>query len=408
MKVTLAILFAITITSSYSQNKITITGDVKDAKTNEPLAYATIGVTGLIEQTVSDAEGKFDLTIPSTGRSDTLFVTYIGYDKFLKPIRNVSSPEHILLKEYAIVLEEVQIVRDQLDLREVDRNVRMIRGNFYAMSSEVTNLEYNHFLSWLSDSKPELRQQCDFNLSDYGRSVREFYERYHKPVDTKYDKKRSKKDSVVSYNRYPAVNISYEGAVEYCKWLTDRYNENPKKKKFKKVLFRLPTLNEWQIAALGYEKFQSWNLLDNNVEVIIAKDSTSMAPTKGERKTIKVDENIWYPWYWVYVYRNRPYNNFGCYLGNFKIEPGVGKKCPSNAPAYDGFTMMAFVESYFPNNIGLFDVCGNVAEMISEKGKACGGSWDDVPEKSTIQSIKNYKGPDETVGFRVFMEVVER
>jgi hypothetical protein len=46
--------------------------------------------------------------------------------------------------------------------------------------------------------------------------------------------------------------------------------------------------------------------------------------------------------------------------------------------------------------------------MIDEKEKACGGSWNDVPENSTIQSIKNYKGSDETVGFRVFMEVIEK
>jgi hypothetical protein len=70
--------------------------------------------------------------------------------------------------------------------------------------------------------------------------------------------------------------------------------------------------------------------------------------------------------------------------------------------------MMARTESYFPNDMGLFDVCGNVAEMIDEKGKACGGSWKDLPENGTIQSVKTYNGSDETVGFRVFMEVIEK
>jgi formylglycine-generating enzyme required for sulfatase activity len=70
--------------------------------------------------------------------------------------------------------------------------------------------------------------------------------------------------------------------------------------------------------------------------------------------------------------------------------------------------MTAPVRCYFPNDMGFYDVVGNVAEMISERGKACGGSWNDPPDKSTIRSIKEYDGPDETVGFRVFMEVIEK
>jgi hypothetical protein len=46
--------------------------------------------------------------------------------------------------------------------------------------------------------------------------------------------------------------------------------------------------------------------------------------------------------------------------------------------------------------------------MIDEKGKACGGSWNHVPEESTIISVNEYKGPDSSIGFRVFMEVVEQ
>jgi hypothetical protein len=45
--------------------------------------------------------------------------------------------------------------------------------------------------------------------------------------------------------------------------------------------------------------------------------------------------------------------------------------------------------------------------MIDEKGKACGGSWNDSPKESTIRSIKHYSKPDDTIGFRIFMEVIE-
>lgn len=399
------VLIISSFVSSGQGTRMIIVGDVKDADTAEPLAYATIGLKGHIEETVSNAEGKFELSIPTSAHKDTLVVTYVGYGRFEKALNSLSSFEHVLLKQMTTVLDEIHVVHRQLDLRDIDRDVRIIRDNLYAMNYEVTNREYNDFLSWLDDyNKTELRKKHEFNLSGYEKSVQEFYSKYHKPTANK--KRTTGKDPEPNYSWFPAVNITYEGAVEYCKWLTDRYNENPKKKKFKKVLFRLPTLNEWQIASLGYPKFQSWNLLENEVEVVIPKDSTTKDIMKGERKMIKIDKDILYPWYWVYYRRNTPDNQFGCYLGNFKIEKAV--PCPANAPAYDGYVMMSPVGAYFPNNIGLYDVVGNVAEMIDEKGKACGGSWAEHPLKSTIQSVKNFSGPDETVGFRVFMEVLEK
>lgn len=402
----LILIFVLTASGAFAQNstRLIFVGDVKDAATGEPLAYATIGTRHHVDQAVSDAAGKFELSVPSSAHNDTLVVTYVGYEQFQKAIPQLASVEHVMLKEYTTVLDEVRIVHRQLDLREIDREVRVIRGNLHAMDHEVTNIEYNDFLSWLEDyNKMDLKNQHDFRLAGYGKSVQEFYTRYHKASAEKPKRRnRHSVDSITNYNDFPAVNISHESAVEYCKWLTELYNESPKKKRYKKVIFRLPTLKEWQIAALGDSKFQSWELRENLVDIVVPKDTNEMM--KGERKRVKVDDAVLYPWYAVY-FRDRVYNQFGCYLGNFKIM--TDRNCPSRAQAYDGYTMAAHVECYFPNNIGLYDVVGNVAEMIDEKGKACGGSWNDLPRESTIHSVKNFAGPDETVGFRVFMEVIE-
>ncbi len=127
-----------------------------------------------------------------------------------------------------------------------------------------------------------------------------------------------------------------------------------------------------------------------------------------ELKPMPVKDNeIFYPWYKAYNYRNKALNSRGCALGNFKFpenETGCGDR---KIIGVDGFVMMSPVQSYFPNGLGLYDVVGNIAEMSEEKGKACGGSWNHPPLESTIRSLNVYEGPDVAVGFRVFMEVIE-
>ncbi|MBY0434616.1 MAG: formylglycine-generating enzyme family protein [Cyclobacteriaceae bacterium] len=126
----------------------------------------------------------------------------------------------------------------------------------------------------------------------------------------------------------------------------------------------------------------------------------------AEKKTVLLnDPEILYPWFRFFGLRNSPLNTKSCYLGNFKSTPC---DCPSKPHNYDGFATMDPVKSYFPNDIGLYDVVGNVAEMTNEKGKACGGSWNHSPKESTIKSINPYDHPDAFIGFRVFMEVVEK
>jgi hypothetical protein len=63
----------------------------------------------------------------------------------------------------------------------------------------------------------------------------------------------------------------------------------------------------------------------------------------------------------------------------------------------------AAINSFFPNDIGLYNVCGNVAEMLAEKGVAAGGSYEDTGYDISLQSKKQYNGATRDVGFRVLM-----
>jgi formylglycine-generating enzyme required for sulfatase activity len=295
--------------------------------------------------------------------------------------------------------EDVPFIPYKLDTKAMEGMFKPIKDRIYAHEYEVTNKQYNEFLKYLkANNRTDLFEVSRHRLEQYQEPALSFMTGYHS------DREPTKKTQY-SLN-YPVVNVTYEGAVAYCDWLTEQYNHNAERK-YKKVKFRLPTLSEWQIAAAGIKNPTSWTLAENSVEVKLYEDGKEISK-KYETKTVSMgDPEILYPWFRHWTFRNKALNMRGCALGNFKF-PENQHTCPrNNKNTSDGFFLMSPVQAYFPNEVGLYDVVGNVAEMISEKGKACGGSWNHPPEESTIRSVIEFSGATSDVGFRVFMEVIE-
>lgn len=288
-----------------------------------------------------------------------------------------------------------------IDAKSWEDDFRPVSGSIYAANTEVTNAQYNRFLEYLQVNKlTDLHEQYKFDFSRYEEPALAFMTNYALPrTETKKNR---------YFNHYPAVNISYEAANAYCEWLTQQYN-NAAERKYKKVKFRLPSVDEWQIAAAGIKNPAGWKLNEQEVEVKLTPDGSEFDMKAEVKKVSLADPEIQYPWFKYFGLRKSPLNHKGCYLGNFKSEPCDCPGYRGNKPTnYDGWAAMAPTKSYFPNDIGLYDVVGNVAEMINEKGKACGGSWNHPPAESTIRSLNTYTNPDAAVGFRVFMEIIEK
>lgn len=404
MKGSFSILLICCAWTACGQGLSVVSGSVVHNVSGLPLVGTVVKQNKDENHTISDADGQFRLTL--NGLTDTLIFSHVGFRTLFVPLAQFENSSKVKLEEYSLELKAVTILSRSLNLKEVESGMRLIKDNLFAHESEVTNELYNLFLSALEESEAmEVLKRCDYDLSGYNQEKRDFFRRYGQPAK---GKQKSKDSTEHDFSKFPAVNIPHEGAVLFCEWLTQQYNSNPGKKKFKNVKFRLPTLVEWQIAALGYPKFQSWKLDENFVEVVIPGDTIS-GMVKGTKTKIPVgNNNVYYPWFNAYNYRKKPFNHMGCYLGNFKVD---GSKLVCNnivRPGGDGWTMMSSTAAYFPNDMGLYDVVGNVAEMIDENFKACGGSWNDEPEKSTVRSVKPYRRPGDSVGFRVFMEVVEK
>jgi formylglycine-generating enzyme required for sulfatase activity len=282
----------------------------------------------------------------------------------------------LLMCSSCIILKKGQIYKENYSLNNFLEVYAPVKPNFYASIYEVTNGEYNKFLKDLiTQGKAKFAKQfvvdsmqwkTAFAPADY------YVDHYHKhPM----------------YKDHPVVNITYEGAKAYCEWLTEKY-KNWGKGVYTKVVFRLPTKMEWKAAATGsktYSKYPWQNdKLKNekgeyyanflHLDVTTAKDTI----ISGEKVFIVKPDYSKIETHWIYV-RNG-------------IEP---------AP----------VKSFTPNNLGIFNMAGNVSEMLLEKGQTKGGNWNSGSYYLRIDADDEFGGKfnkaSPFVGFRVFVEVIE-
>ncbi len=140
--------------------------------------------------------------------------------------------------------------------------------------------------------------------------VRDFSYSYNEPMSRRYF-------THPAFGNYPVVGVSWKQASAFCVWRTQYMNSFlEERKRTPENDYRLPTEAEWEYAARG---------------------GRSQSP---------------YPWGGYYL-RNKK----GCLLANFK--PGRG-----NYPEDGGFYTVR-ADAYWPNDFGLYNMAGNVAEWTS-------------------------------------------
>lgn len=173
------------------------------------------------------------------------------------------------------------------------------------------------------------------------------------------------------YSNYPVVNISYEDAQEFCVWLTETYRKF-EKRKFDNLIFTLPTAEQWEKAARGTLKQSAYPWGGPYIRNVKGNLLANFHP---------VDERFEY------------------FLEN---DPDISQNINStyySQKELDGFQFTCNVETFNPNDLGIYNAAGNVNEMVKEK--VCkGGSWLSYSKALQITSEEKYLGAQPFTGFR--------
>jgi Uncharacterized conserved protein len=230
-----------------------------------------------------------------------------------------------------------------------------------------------------------------------------------------YDTTGSKTKNYLRYpglRHYPVVGISYEQAVDYCRWRTAVVNKSMAAESKVKFIFRLPKKEEWEYAAGGG----------------ISPDKFPFGYSNPYTKT-KYNLNKDYRYYFKFIqdtilidrktfkaafenYRNQGQEIIFNVLKDFPYRLRYGALQPlsvinkSNRKSLDPKHRYDFNPLMYTNGLGVSDMIGNVAEMISEKGFAKGGSWAHDLSASEIQKTQRYTKPEAWLGFRCVCEVL--
>jgi hypothetical protein len=282
--------------------------------------------------------------------------------------------------------------------------VVFIKDSLFLDEAEVANihwLEYLHFLrrdsaaAFYRSQVPDTTVLASYVQARYGSAGKYLPHYFTHP----------------GFRFFPVVGISQAQAADYCRWRSAVVNkrlhseeylrQHPKLRTFNfRVVYRLPTVAEWETAAAG-----RLNPLEQPLGLVRppvpgSRQYKNLVRKPAQVATCLVGPAQPEPTGPIFEMEFTVRENF--YVGPTKqalscpMPAGYVKKGSLN----EQVPIMDYAYVNPPNAYGLYNMIGNVAELTATPGVAKGGSFEQSINDFTLQTDFPYAKPAEWLGFR--------
>ncbi len=260
-------------------------------------------------------------------------------------------------------VEEYETASRRIRPNELNTRRTLAVNSFYIDQHEVRNIDWREYQSWLTavyaNVAPEIIEKAKPDINAWTKGLSD-----NEPFMMNYF-------THPSFNEYPVVCISWDQAVAYCAWRSDRANElrlikmGVIKAPDFKAIAQMETLEQVENAVFSSKKFFN-SLQDNLAATYTGMFPDFRLPSEDEwefaayaRKSSDSESKLRvYPWT----------DNKSLKLSQLQKDQvsahynqGVGTG-NSNV-----FSRTLPVRSFAPNDFGLYNMAGNVNEWVFDQ-----------------------------------------
>ena len=295
-----------------------------------------------------------------------------GFEYYTGYIEQETGPGLILIEGGTFTMGRTE--QDILyDWNNIPRRVTV--PTYYMDQTEVRNVDYREYLYWLKRvfvDFPEIYNKALPDTLVWRRKLA-----YNEPLVEYYFRHPA-------YQEYPVVGVNWLQANDFCTWRTDRVNEG--------ILIKMGILLD-DPNQQGEESFNTEAYLAHQYEGAVGEPIEDLDPNKDTRK-VRMEDGWLLPKYrlpteaeWEYaalalvgnsieerVYERRMYPWDGDMARNPDIKDrgrimanfvrGRGDMMGTAGALNDDADITAPVNSYWPNDFGLYCMAGNVNEWV--------------------------------------------